>query len=85
MLWNTGAFDDVVVERKDSGAGSVLTFVVRERPLVTHVAIDGATAFPVSALHPLTRLREGNRSTSGMSSAAGTPCAMPTWSEATVR
>jgi hypothetical protein len=58
-LWDTRAFDDVVVERKDSGSGGVLTFVVRERPLLGRVVIDGATAIAANALRSMIRLHDG--------------------------
>jgi outer membrane protein insertion porin family len=59
-LWDTRAFDDVQVERKDSGSGGILTYVVRERSLVGHVGFDGATAIPMDDLRFLARLREGD-------------------------
>lgn len=59
-LWDTRAFDDVVVERRDSGSGGVLTYVVRERPLLGHVVIDGATTITANALRTMIRLHEGD-------------------------
>jgi outer membrane protein insertion porin family len=59
-LWDTRAFDDVQVERKDSGSGGILTYVVRERPLLGHLGFDGATAIPVEDLRVLARLHEGD-------------------------
>jgi outer membrane protein insertion porin family len=58
-LWGTGDFDDVVVERTDSGSGGVLTFLVRERPVLESVQIDGATAISAKALRAAMVLHEG--------------------------
>jgi len=58
-LWDTRAFDDVQVERTDSGSGGILTYVVRERPLLGRLAFDGATAIPADDLRLMARLHEG--------------------------
>jgi len=58
-LWATRTFDDVVVDRKDSGSGTILTYAVRERPLLGRVVIDGASAIRAEALRSILRLREG--------------------------
>jgi outer membrane protein insertion porin family len=58
-LWGTGDFDDVMVQREDSGSGAVLTFFVRERPVLEHVQIDGATAIPANTLRAAIALHEG--------------------------
>ena len=58
-LWDTRAFDDVSVERQEAGSGGVLTYTVRERPLLGRVVIEGVTAIAASTLRPLTRLHEG--------------------------
>jgi outer membrane protein insertion porin family len=58
-LWDTRAFDDVAVERKEAGTGAVLTYLVRERPLLGRVVIEGATAIPANTLRSVTKLREG--------------------------
>jgi outer membrane protein insertion porin family len=58
-LWDTRAFDDVSVERKEAGSGAVLTYVVRERPLLARLVIEGASAIPASTLRSTTRLHEG--------------------------
>ena len=59
-LWDTRAFDDVAVERSDSGSGAILTYLVRERPLLGHVIINGATTITPNALRSMVRLHEGD-------------------------
>jgi outer membrane protein insertion porin family len=59
-LWDTRAFDDVMVERSDPGSSAVLTYVVRERPLLGRVVIEGATTISPNALRSMLRLHEGD-------------------------
>lgn len=60
-LWGMNDFDDLQVEREPSPEGGLaLTYVVRERPVVGEVRIDGASAIPVRTLFSLVHLRRGS-------------------------
>lgn len=40
-LWETGQFEDVVVDKKDVAGGVVLTYKVVEKPLITKISFKG--------------------------------------------
>ncbi len=43
-IWAMGYFDNVRIQAKDSPKGKIITFVVREKPLVREVRVTGADA-----------------------------------------
>lgn len=49
-LWNTGRFDDIVLEKEPGRTGIVLRFVVTERPVVRSIKYEGIKSVTVSEI-----------------------------------
>ncbi len=55
-LWNTGRFDDIVLEKEPGRTGWILRYVVQERRVVRSIKYDGAKSLTVSEI--LDRFKE---------------------------
>jgi outer membrane protein insertion porin family len=59
-LWSMHDFDDVQARRDPFPTGSVVTFVVRERAIVSEVHIDGNIVFDFDTVRKLVPIRTGS-------------------------
>jgi len=55
-LWNTGRFDDIRMETEPGATGTIVRFVVTERPVVRTIKYEGAKSVTVSEI--LDRFKE---------------------------